>query len=118
MALNPDVTELLTDPDLGAQEFPLRRRTGKWQGGRMLVDQDETITAIGVIQPTSSEMLQFFPEGERRNGMITIFTQTILRESDDKKTSDDVTWQGETYKVVRVDRWDDYGYCVGYAAKR
>ena len=118
MALSPDVTELLIDPDLGAQEFTVRRRKGKWQGGRMEVSEDKTFTAIGIIQPTSSEDLQFFPEGERRKGMITIYTQEILHLTEGENITDDVTWQSEAYKVIRVDRWQDYGYCVAYAQKR
>lgn len=118
MVLSPDVTELLVDPDLGAQEFSVRRRKGKWQGGRLEVAEDTTFTAIGVIQPPSSEELSYFPEGERRKGMVAIYTQTILHLSEGDDVSDDVTWQGEAYKVIRVDRWQDYGYCVAYAAKR
>lgn len=118
MALSPDVTELLVDPDLGAQEFIVRRRTGKWQGGRMIVAEDTTFTAIGIVQPPSSEELQFFPEGERRKGMVAIYTQAILHLTEGEDVADDVTWRGDEYKIVRVDRWDDYGYCVAYAQKR
>ena len=120
MVLSPDVTELLVDPDLGAQEFTVRRRKGKWQGGRMEVVEDTTLTPTGIIQPTSAEDLQYFPEGERRKGMITIFTQEKLYLTEDKTSdiSDDVIWQGEAYKVIKADRWEDYGYTVGYAAKR
>lgn len=118
MSLSPDVTELLVDPDLGAQSFTVRRRTGEWQGGRMKVVSDETLSAIGIIQPPSSEELQYFPEGERRKGMVAIYTQTILHLTEGEDIADDVTWQGEAYKIIRVDRWDDYGYCVAYAQKR
>ena len=31
--LSPDVTMLLTDPDLGAQSFTVRRRTSQWESG-------------------------------------------------------------------------------------
>lgn len=118
MSLSPDVTELLVDPDLGAQSFTIRRRTGKWQGGRMEVVTDETLTAVGIIQPPSSEELQFFPEGERRKGVIAIYTQTLLHLTEGEEIADDVTWHDESYKIIRVDRWDDYGYCVAYAQKR
>lgn len=118
MALSPDVTALLVDPDLGAQEFTVRRRLGKWHNGRMEIASDETLTAIGIIQPPSSEELQFFPEGERRKGMIAIYTQTMLHLSEGGDIADDVTWRGEAYKIIRVDRWADYGYCVAYAQKR
>ena len=117
MALSPDVTELLVDPDLGAQEFTVRRRKGEWLYGRLELVSDETLTAVGIIQPPSPEELQFFPEGERRKGMVAIYTQTMLHLSEGEDVADEVMWRGETYKLVRVERWDDYGYCVAYAQK-
>ena len=32
--------------------------------------------------------------------------------------SDEITWNNHPYKVIRVDRWDEWGYCVAYAARR
>lgn len=118
MALCPDVTELLDDPDLGAQEFSYRRRTIEWQGGRAVVATDETFSAVGNIQPASAEQLDFLPEGEKRKGAILIYTRTMLHLSEGEDVSDDVTWQGEAYKVIHVDRWVDYGFYVAYAQKR
>lgn len=118
MALMPDVTELLFDPDLGAQEFEVTRRTGKWSGGRMAVESEETIKAIGIIQPPSAEQLAFFPEGERRKGQIVIYTTTTLHLTEGTDITDDVTWNGEKYKLVNVKRWDDYGYVEAYAELR
>ena len=118
MFLEPDVTDLVDDPDLGGQSFQIRRRTITWQGGRSSAATEEIINTTGNIQPLSSETLQFFPEGERRNGMISIHTRTFMHLSDGKDISDEVTWLGEEYKVIRVDRWVEYGFCVAYAAKR
>lgn len=118
MFLEPDVTEIVDDPDLGGQPFQIRRRTIQWQGGRTSAATEETINATGIIQPPSSETLQTFPEGERRNGMIQIHSRTFMHLSDGEDVSDEVTWRGESYKVVRVDPWTDYGFCVAYAAKR
>lgn len=118
MALMPDVSALLFDPDLGAQEFTIKRRTGKWIGGRMTVDNETIIRAIGVIQPPSAEQLVFFPEGERRKRQIVIYTTTMLHLTDGSDIADDVTWNGEQYKLVNVKRWNDYGYVEAYAELR
>lgn len=118
MSLSPDITELLVDPELGAQPFTITRRKGKWVEGSNTVDSTETIKAIGIIQPPSSEEMQYFPEGERRENCIAIYSQTIMHLSSGKDFADSVTWRGEEYKIIRVDRWDDYGYCVAYAQKR
>ena len=84
----------------------------------MTVKTDETLSFTGIIQPTGAEQLQFFPEGERREGMITVYSKPLLHLTEGEDVSDDVTWNGEQYKVIRVDRWQDYGYCVAYAQRR
>lgn len=117
-ALSPDVAFLVEDEDLGAQQFTVTRRQGKWVGGRQTVTDTQTLTPIGIIQPTNPEDMNYFPEGERREGKITIYTRTQLHVSDGKEFSDEVTWHNDRYKVVSVDRWDDYGICVAYCAKR
>lgn len=109
---------LLSDPDLGAQGYTITRRVGQWQGGRQNVVNEDNIRAIGIIQPPSPEELSFFPEGERRKGTIAIYTRAHLHLSEGEDISDDITWRGERYKLIRIDRWEDYGYCIGYAVKR
>lgn len=118
MSLMPDVTDLLHDPDVGAKPFSILRRTGQWSGGRMHVSTSQSISAVGVMLPPSSEQLSFFPEGERRNGQVAIYTETILHLTEGEEIADEVTWQGDRYKIIRVDRWDEYGFCIAYAQKR
>ena len=117
MALMPDITALLVDPELGAQRFSISRRAGRWHEGRFEPESEEIIEATGNIQPANAEALQFFPEGERRRGAITIRTATLLHLTDGTDIADSVLWRGERYKLIRVDRWDDYGFCVGYASR-
>lgn len=118
MPLLPDVSMLTEDRDLGAQSITVKRRTTKWVRGEIKPNSEETIKATGIIQPLGSEELKFLPEGERRKGGISIWTRTMLHLTEGSDASDEVTWQGEQYKVCRVDRWDQYGYCVAYASKR
>ena len=120
MALMPEVQFLVTDPDLGAQPFTVTRKTGAWQGGRLVIDPEtgtQTIQAAGVIVPPQPEEMDRFPEGERRKDLKAVYTQTMLHVSDGDSVSDKITWHGASYKIVRVDRWDDWGFCVAYAAK-
>ena len=119
MPLLPDVTMLLQDRDLGAQTFQVTRRTGSWQGGRLTMpNTGNKLTITGIIQPPTAEQLMFFPEGERREGSIVIYTKAKLFLTEGADVADEVLWRGEKYKVIRVDRWDDYGYNVAYAEKR
>ncbi len=77
-----------------------------------------TLRFTGIIQSPSPEQLDFLPEGERRNGTIVIYTKERLYLTEGHSVSDEVLWRGEKYKVIHVDRWDDYGYNVAYAEKR
>lgn len=118
MPLLPDVSMLTEDRDLGAQQFTVKRRTTKWIRGEIKVDSEKTLNPTGIIQPLQGEDLKILPEGERRKGGISIWTRTMLHLTEGRDASDEVTWQGEQYKVCRVDRWEQYGYCVAYASKR
>lgn len=47
-----------------------------------------------------------------------IYTTTMLHLTDGSDIADDVTWNGEQYKLVNVKRWNDYGYVEAYAELR
>ena len=117
--LMPDVTALLVDPGLGAQTVTVKRRTGSWQGGRFVVGQndEQTLNVVGILQPASPEQLEFFPEGERREGQVVFYTQTTLYLTEGDRISDRLLWQGETYKIINLNRWQDYGFNIAYAQK-
>ena len=119
MALMPEVQFLLSDPELGAHTFTITRRTAQWIGGRLVVQQSGTTTidAIGIIVPPSPEQLEFYPEGVRREDQKAIYSKTMLHVTEGKNVSDTITWNGDVYKIVRADRWDEYGFCVAYAVK-
>lgn len=118
MSLLPNVAFLCDDPELGAQEFTVTRKKGKWVAGRFIPQQPETMTPTGNIQSPTPEQLQFFPEGVRANETKVIYTQTMLYMTEGEDISDEITWNGHQYKVVRADRWEDWGYCVAYVARR
>lgn len=118
MSLLPDVAFLCDDPDLGAQEFTVKRKTGSWVAGRFIASEPETLTPIGNIQSPTPEQLAFFPEGVRENETKVIYTRTMLYVTEGEDISDEILWQGHWYKLVKADRWDDWGYCVAYAARR
>ena len=121
MALSPDVDFLMDDPDLGAHSFTIIRRTGEWRGGRLIIHPGEEnttyIDAVGLIVPPSSDQLEFFPEGVRREATKAIYSRTIMHVTEGKDVSDTITWEGDLYKIVRADPWNEWGFCVAYAVK-
>ena len=118
MSLLPEVAFLCGDHDLGAQQFTVNRKTGTWSAGRFIPGETQVLTPVGIIQSPTPEQLEFFPEGVRVNETKVIYTTTMLYMTDGEGISDEIIWNGHTYKVVRADRWDDWGYCVAYAARR
>ena len=115
----PDVTGVLLDLDLGAQEFIILRPHGAWRSGRFETDVNE-LPAYGIIQPASQEELNQVPEGDRASGVIVIRTtaQIQMAGADRADASDEVRWQGALYKVLAVKPWFDYGFCEAYLTKK
>lgn len=116
--LSPDVADLVEDEDLGAQDFTILRRTGKHIKGTFTETSRETLTKKGLIVPKDAEQLQFFPEGDRKKGMITVYTRADLNMTDGGDVSDEIIWDGANYRIVMVDPFTDYGFCVGHASRR
>ena len=116
--LSPDVAFLVEDEDLGAQDFKILRRTGKYIKGTFTEISRETLTKKGLVIPKDAEQLQFFPEGERKKGMITVYTRAELHMTEGGDVSDEIIWDGHNYRIVLVDPFTDYGFCVGHAARR
>lgn len=117
--LMPDVTMLLTDPDLGAQSVTVTRKTGEWRSGYFEMNGKPTVfKTIGIMQPATPEQLEFFPEGERREGQMVFYTKETLYLTEGDRVSDVLTWRGEDYKIINLNRWQDYGFNIAYAQKR
>ena len=116
--LMPDVTSVLLDPMMGAQTVTIKRTTGNWRGGRFVPNEPEIIQVIGNLQPATPEQLEFFPEGERREGQMVFYTKATLYLTEGDKVSDVIVWRGEDYKIINLNRWQDWGFNIAYAQKR
>lgn len=120
--LNPDVTELLDDPELGGGiAFTVVRETRK---RTLVAGQNEQVTrerfqATGNIQPAQTEDLQLFPEEDRSQRIIVIRTTFTFRLGEDAKSayqpSDKVIFENAVWKVTRMDHWTDWGFTTAYA---
>jgi hypothetical protein len=64
------------------------------------------------IQPsTSSDVLMFLPEGERAKNAVTIYSKTQIQMGNGvDRESDQVIWNGQTYRVAFSQLWKAYGY--------
>lgn len=118
-----DVSELLTDPDFcqpGA--ITITRLEGRNVDGYFQTTPSSFET-IGIIRPASTEDIKMLPEGDRVEGMIIIYTSVQLfgtrkAQPNAGGLSDEVTWQGENYKVVQAANYSQFGYYKSMAERK
>ena len=115
------ITEAITDPELGFTSFSVQRTTYRRQNGTS-VPATQTLPASGCIHPGTPEMIQLLPEEERNEEFIAIYTDFALSlgENDGGATytvPDRILWNGGTWRVVRVRSWEMFGYYQCLAVK-
>jgi hypothetical protein len=126
-----DLSEVVSDPDLG-DDFLILRSSGSFGAGGWIQGPIEEIPAFGVIQPAEDEALAMVPEGDRVTGSLQVFTAQPIYEtlaerrerrpndpdwtSDNRGApaqaalSDKIRWHGHLYRILAVQKWRDYGY--------
>ena len=107
--LHPDVTALLADPEMGAQQFSVERTITRFKDGRSVSEVNMKSDMVGSIQPGGPDDIKHFPEGDRLESIIVISTTRMLY------SGDIVYWNRRKYKVHKVDMWVDHGFCTAYA---
>ena len=118
-----NVSGLVSDPDF-AQNFTVLRA----HGGRFIAGVWTEGTAIGVktkgvIYPSTEEEISQVPEADRVTGMVTFITKIrmyathITTPSGDKGISDKVVWKENTYKIVTVMPYGDFGFFLAVGVR-
>jgi len=118
--LNPDVTEILDDPELGGGvSFTIRRP--RLVRSRATVEKSFVpIEATGNIQPVDKSASQDSSE-DKLSEQIVIRTTTTLQAGTRDETgatgADEVFYKNSWWRVTRVDNWEDWGFVVAYATR-
>ena len=115
------ITEAITDPELGFTAFSVPRTTYRRQNGTS-VPATQTMAASGCIHPGTPEMIQLLPEEDRHEEFIAVYTDFALSTGENDGgatyiTPDRILWNGETWRVVRVRSWEMFGYTQALAVK-
>ena len=115
-----DFSDVLFDPELGCTAFTVERitytRSREGTATRSVTEQ-----ALGCIHPGTPEMLRLLPEEEKAEQFIVIYTgyalSTGTAETDGTEFTgaDRIHWSGKTWRVVKVRKWQNFGYCQAYA---
>ena len=116
-----DVSAALQDPELGYQQFTVRRTSYRRRNGTS-VPVEQLLPASGCIHPGTPEMVQLLPEENRQEEFIAVYTDFPLSLGENPggaeySVPDRILWNGESWRVVRVRDWSVFGYYQGYAVK-
>lgn len=112
-------TEMLLDPYMGAVDLICIRETaGVDDYGRLSKTATETLSFIGLVQPMPGDEAALLEAAEQGKHGIIIYTNYLLyaapvEGADDERMGDKVVYDGDTYKVVKVEVWrafDSYHY--------
>lgn len=119
----PDVTFLLDDPDLGGGvAFTVIRQSRILSLVSDASVTTESIQATGNIQPAQPEDLQQLPEEQRHETVIVIRSTFNFRLASEENgvqyLPDEVEYNGNRWKVTRVDQWAAWGFTTAWATLR
>lgn len=106
-----DVGLLIHDSDF-CTEFNIVRTTGNtWFEGEQITSTD-TFSVEGIVMPSSSKDIDMLPEGDRRHGMKSFYTDaaTPMHVTDTETISDICIYQGLRYKLLHVFDYSANGY--------
>jgi hypothetical protein len=110
MATAINLGMLIHDPDFCTSFQVVKQLAPRWVEGE---EQRESVlmTVEGIVAPASPKDLELLPEGDRRSGMKTFYTdECTLDVSDTEKTSDVCIFRGIRYKLIHSYDYGDNGY--------
>ena len=116
-----NIASALLDPELGCASFTVERvtytRTRSGTASRSTMAQ-----ARGCIHSGTPEMIRLLPEEEKNGQFIVIYTDYPLSTGVPENAGassytgpDRIRWNNQTWRVVRVRDWQEFGYCQAYA---
>lgn len=114
-------TFLFSDPALGGTAFTVTRKLFRPVNGVNTFQSSSATSAAGCVHPASPEDLTLIPEEVRRRETIVLYSAVPLSlgsdGSPDASAPDEITWNGKTYRLIRVKDWSPMGFCQGWAVR-
>ncbi|KWA48385.1 hypothetical protein [Burkholderia stagnalis] len=106
-----DLSEVVTDPELGAREISIERAVGARQPSGEWEESYAPGTVTGIVHPASKDQIATLPEGERHFRTIAVFSDAPLA------ARDFVHYRGARWRVTADSDWSDYGYYYALATR-
>jgi hypothetical protein len=114
------VEEIVNDPEFG-QFFMIHRHDGSFIQGVWTVNpKPKKIKCFGPVIAANVKEINQLPEGDRISGIMIFYTPKsipLMTSHVDPGTSDEIYWQGELFKIVQVNLYENYGYYKGYGRR-
>ena len=118
--LDPDVREILDDPEVGGGVSFTVKRVKHIREKVSVKKEVETFEATGNIQPANKSATPGVNE-DALDEQIVIRTTFILqsgrREAGEEYGADEVIFKGNRWRVLRVNNWEDWGFVEAYATR-
>ena len=117
-----DVSDLMSDADLGSTTFTRRRPTSTLEHGVSSVTYND-IDLTGVIQPAATADAQLLPDGVRLSDVQAFFCAGApdagISPGDGTETTPDllVDDAGVSYRVLHVQAFDKHGMTKALAER-
>ena len=113
-----DLSEVVIDSDL-SETFTICRTTGKFSSGGWIADPVIYLPAQGIVTVATPKQLETVPEGDRVSGAMAFYTGTriYLTNASLGVISDQLTWNGEQWRVVGVSPWQSFGFTTAIAVR-
>lgn len=112
-----DVSELLRDPDLGADTFTRLRPTTTLGNEGEASNASGTVTLTGIIQPAATTDAQFLDEGVRISDVQAFFTSGDVSVGSAGQLPDVLEYKGLSYRVLHVQAFEKHGMVKALAQR-
>lgn len=114
-----NLAEVLSDPDL-CSPFQIIQQYGAFAAGGWQVQQALTINAYGAVRNTSGRELTINPEFDWVTEVLSFRSATeiyVTHEDYPNRISDILVYQGNQFRVLKVQNYTDQGFSLAYAAR-
>ena len=114
-----DVSDLMSDPDLGGTTFTRRRPTTAVSTMGEASSSYTDTTMKGIVQPAATADAVLLPEGVRLSDVQAFFTAGDISVGDGKTTLPDVLVDagGNSYRAIHVQEFGAHGMTKALAKR-
>ena len=117
------LSDIITDGELGAAPFIIRRRHYTLSAGEAVLTDAKDIPTSGTVHPTADADLALVPEEYRSETLRTFyapvpFSLGVRKNSTGFTAPDQILYAGQTFLVIAVKDWSAFGFSKAIAVEK